>query len=140
LQVGGRHNVPDNALAAILNVTALSDGGPGYVAAYPCGEPRPTASNVNFGADEGAVPNLVVAKLGDNGQVCLFTGVSGAHLIVDVAGYLPAGADYVPLNPGRLLDTRPDRPTVDGDAMGAGQPAVGTPIEVQIGGRHGVDA
>lgn len=139
LQVGGRHNVPDSALAAVLNVTAIADGGPGYATVYPCGEERPIASNVNYGADEGAVPNLVVAKLGADGTVCLFTGVSGAHLIVDVAGYLPAGADYVPLNPGRLLDTRPGRPTVDGDAAGLGQPAVGTPIELQVGGRHGID-
>jgi hypothetical protein len=140
LQVAGRHNVPDSALAAVLNVTALSAGGPGYVTLYPCDEERPTSSNVNFGADEGAVANLVVAKLSDAGTVCLFTGVSGANLIVDVSGYLPNGAEYMPLNPGRLLDTRPDRPTVDGADAGDGKPAVGEVIELQIGGRHGVDA
>jgi hypothetical protein len=140
VQVSGRHNVPDSALAAVLNVTALSAGGPGHVTVYPCGEPRPISSNVNFAADEGAVANLVVARLGGDGAVCLFTGVSGADLIVDVSGYLPNGAEYEPLNPGRLLDTRPGRPTVDAADAGAGKPAFGEPIELQIGGRHGVDA
>jgi hypothetical protein len=139
LQVAGRHNVPESALAAVLNVTALSAGGPGYVTLYPCDEVRPTSSHVNFGADEGAVANLVVAKLSDAGTVCLFTGVSGANLIVDVSGYLPNGAEYTPLNPGRLLDTRADRPTVDGVDAGEGKPAIGEVIELQIGGRHGVD-
>jgi hypothetical protein len=139
LQVAGRHNVPDSAVAAILNVTALSAGGPGFATLYPCDEQRPTSSNVNFGADEGAVANMVVSKLSGDGTVCLFTGVSGADLIVDVSGYLPSGAEYVSLNPGRLLDTRPDRPTVDGADAGAGKPVVGEPLELQIGGRHGVD-
>src|SRR5690606_13975744 len=62
------------------------------------------------------------------------------HLIVDVAGYLPAGSEYVPLNPGRVLDTRPGNPTVDGEAAGDGVPAAGSPIQLQVGGRHGVDA
>lgn len=140
LQVAGRHNVPDSALAAVLNVTALAAGGPGYVTLYPCDEDRPNSSNVNFGADEGAVANLVVAKLSGEGTVCLFTGVSGADLIVDVSGYLPNGAEYTPLNPGRLLDTRPGRATVDDADAGDGKPAVGEVIELQVGGRHGVDA
>jgi hypothetical protein len=140
LQVAGRHNVPDSAVAAVLNVTALSAGGPGYATLFSCDEPRPTSSNLNFGADEGAVANLVVAKLAGDGTVCLFTGVSGAHLIVDVSGYLPADAEYVPLNPGRLLDTRPGRATVDSQAAGAGEPTVAQVVELRVGGRHGVAA
>lgn len=141
LAVAGRHNVPLSAIAAILNVTAISTGGPGHVTVFPCGTALPTASNVNFsGPAEGPVPNLVISRLGADGTVCLRTAVSGAHLIVDVSGYLPAGAEYAALDPGRLLDTRPGRPTVDGQGAGAGKPVAGTPIVLQVAGRHGIAA
>jgi len=53
---------------------------------YPCGSPRPVASNVNLtGID---TPNMVAAKVGDGGRVCIFT--SGAtHILADISGYFP---------------------------------------------------
>jgi len=71
---------------------------------WPCGAPQPTASNLNVkaGAD---VPNLVIAKVGDGGKVCLFTQPS-QHLIADISGYMPAGSSYVPVVPDRVLETR----------------------------------
>ena len=140
VQIGGRHGVPDNAAAAVLNVTAALPAGAGHLTVYPCGEQPPTASNLNYAPADMAIPNLVVAKLGTDGKVCFMSGVSGSDLIVDVAGYYPAGADYTALVPGRLLDTRPNRPTVDGAAAGDGKPTVGVPIELQVGGRHDVPA
>ena len=79
-------------------------------------------------------------KLGTDGKVCLASGVSGSHLIVDVTGYFPAGADYTALVPGRLLDTRAGRATVDGEQAGAGKPAAGTPIELPVHGRYDIPA
>ncbi|HWL43462.1 MAG TPA: hypothetical protein VNQ73_11005 [Ilumatobacter sp.] len=140
VQVGGRHGVPDNAVAAVLNVTAVAPDGPGHLTVYPCGETLPTSSNLNYAPGDAAVPNLVVAKLGNDGTVCLASGVSGSDLIVDVAGYFPAGADYTALIPGRLLDTRAGRPTIDDAGAGDGKPQVGTPIELQVGGRHDIPA
>lgn len=141
LAVAGRHNVPASATAALLNVTAISTAGAGHVTVYPCGTDLPIASNVNVtGPGEGAVANLVISKLGSDGTVCLRTAVTSAHLVVDVSGYLPAGAEYSALVPGRLLDTRADRPTVDGEGAGGGKPQPGTPIVLQVAGRHGVDS
>ena len=48
-------------------------------------EPLPTASNVNYRAG-GADPNLVVAKLGTNGAIKVFTDQT-SNVIVDVFGY-----------------------------------------------------
>jgi hypothetical protein len=47
--------------------------------------PASTASNLNLTAG-GTTPNLVVAKIGVGGLVCLFTQ-TGTHLIADINGY-----------------------------------------------------
>ena len=60
------------------------------------------------------MPNLVIAKIGAGGAVCLFNG-GATHLIVDVAGYFPGTDALTPLSaPARLLDTRADGVTIDG--------------------------
>ena len=59
LQVTGRGGVPGNASAVVLNLTADQPNGTGFVTAYPCGEGRPTASNLNFRVGHGG------SQLGD---------------------------------------------------------------------------
>ena len=108
--------------SVVLNVTASETQGPGFVNVFPCGVDRPNASNLNYTPGQ-TVPNLVVAKVGADGEVCVFTKAA-AHLIVDVAGALP-GATYTPLaSPQRLLDSRVGSATADGNFQGFGtQPA-----------------
>lgn len=90
LRVGGRVDVPANASAVVLNVTAVDAATPGFVTTHPRGTGRPNASNLNFVGGQ-VIPNLVIAGVGPAGDVCLFT--SGAtHLIVDVAGWLTGPA------------------------------------------------
>ena len=89
LTVAGRGGAPVDADAVMLNVTAVGPSGPGFVTVFPCGEVRPTASNVNYQAGQ-VVPNAVLAKVGDGGKVCLFTKAE-THLLVDVSGYVGAG-------------------------------------------------
>jgi hypothetical protein len=84
LQVGGRAGVPSDAVAVVLNTTVTNPEGAGFLTAWPCGQPRPSASNLNYVTDDN-VPNLVIAKLGDGGRVCLFT-MSTTDVVVDVAG------------------------------------------------------
>lgn len=102
---GGVAGVPDDAAAVVLNVTVTQSAAAGYITAYPCGETRPTASNVNLTGPGQTVANLVVAKVGDDGQVCLYSK-AGAHVIADLNGWFPAGAAYAPIAPHRVLDTR----------------------------------
>ena len=84
----GTSQVPDNANAVVLNVTGTEATADGFVTVWPCGAPQPTASNLNLTAGSTA-PNLVMSKIGDGGNVCLFTQ-SGTHLVADLAGFWPA--------------------------------------------------
>ncbi len=94
LQVAGQGGVPAaGASAVILNLTAVDPAGIGFLTVWPTGAPRPLASNLNF-LTGGAVPNLVVAKLGAGGKVSIYNGSgSTVHLIADVAGWYGAELD-----------------------------------------------
>jgi hypothetical protein len=107
LQVAGRAGVPASAAAVVLNVTSADAGGTGFMTAYPCGEARPNASNLNYGAG-APVANSAIVRVGSGGKVCLFTGDTGTELIADVNGWFPAGSGYTAMTPVRLLDTRSD--------------------------------
>jgi hypothetical protein len=78
--------MPAGATAAVLNITVTQTAGAGYVTAYPCGTPAPTASNVNFGGPGQTIANAAIVGVGDGGDVC-FKVKGSAHLIVDVAGW-----------------------------------------------------
>ncbi len=113
--VAGQPGVPANATAAVLNVTATETAADGYLTVYPCGETRPTASNVNYRRGE-SVPNLVVAKLGAGGKVCLYT-YAPADVIIDLAGTFTPDSGYQPASPNRMLDTRTGAPVAAGTAV-----------------------
>ena len=52
------------------------------------------------------MPNLVIAKPGAGGRVCVFS-YSTVDLLADVAGFFPVGSGFVPVpDPTRVLDTR----------------------------------
>lgn len=111
--VTGRGGVPDDALAVLLNVTAIRPGSGGFMTVFPCGFPRPTTSNLNY--QPGAtIANAVMARVGLDGKVCFFTS-GEVDLAVDVNGYVPALSDVGSLPPARILDTRDlgDAPAAD---------------------------
>ena len=122
----------------MLNVTVADAQGTGYVTVYPCGAMQPNASNLNFVAGS-TIPNGVIAKIGTDGKVCLYTS-EPAQLLADVAGYFTPSSPYHPLVPGRLLDTRQGGATVDGVSAGGGPRTAGSVTEVQVTGRGGVPA
>jgi hypothetical protein len=82
----GKTAAPGDAGAVLLNITATENTNGGFVTVFPCGSARPLASNLNLtGVD---TPNLVAAKVGDGGRVCIYT--SGAtHLVADIEGFFP---------------------------------------------------
>jgi len=73
--------------AVVLNVTGIDATADGFVTAWPCGTPRPTASNLNL-VRGATTPNLVIVRVGAAASVCLFTQ-SGAHLAADISGSFP---------------------------------------------------
>jgi hypothetical protein len=128
LVVGGIAGVPVDALAVVLNATVTNPAAAGFVTVWPCGAERPVASNLNYAKDQ-TVPNLVIAKLGSAGKVCFYSQ-QATDLVVDVAGFFPAGSGYVAqVNPQRAIDTR-------------GKSRVGGTViqEVAVAGVYGVPA
>ena len=65
--------------------------------AYPCGQTRPTTSNLNYVAGQ-TIANLVVLQLPASGTVCLYTS-DETHLVADVNGYFSKDSDFVPMAP-----------------------------------------
>lgn len=134
LPVLGRGGVLAGAESVVLNVTALLTQANGYVTVFPCGASVPTASNLNFKAG-AVIPNAVIARLGVDGKVCLFTSAA-TDLLVDVSGYFPATTTLTPLaTPERMLDTRPGTATVDGQHVGVGRVTAGSTYQLPVGGR-----
>lgn len=86
LPIAGRVDIPEDASAVILNVTALGSSSNGFVTAHPRNSTQPNAANLNYAPGQ-VIANTVVAKLGGRGEICMFTS-SDVEVIVDVAGYL----------------------------------------------------
>jgi hypothetical protein len=88
LTVLNRGGVPASGVGAVvLNVTVTGPSAPGYLTVWPAGTSRPFASNLNFSANQ-TIPNLVIAKVGTNGQVAFYNGSVGtSHVVVDVVGW-----------------------------------------------------
>ena len=85
--VAGRGGVPATAGAVALNVTVVSPLSDGFATVYPCGQPLPVASNLNFRAGD-VVPNAVISRVGSDGGVCVYADTS-TQLLVDVTGWFP---------------------------------------------------
>ncbi|HEX2118081.1 MAG TPA: peptidoglycan recognition protein [Acidimicrobiales bacterium] len=112
VKVTGVGGVPASGVTAVaLNTTVTDASGPlSWLAVWPKGHPRPLASNLNFTAGV-SVPNLVIAKVGDNGSVSIHNDLGTVDVVADVQGWYSnsvesVGSSYVPVNPARILDTR----------------------------------
>ena len=99
---------PDGAVAVTLNVTAVGPDGPGYLALYPCDQPRPATSNVNY-ATGGATPNQVTVALSPAGEVCVYS-LAASDVLLDVSGWwAPTGSGslFEAVVQDRVVDSRP---------------------------------
>lgn len=136
VQIAGRGGVPADASAAVVNVTAATPSGSGFVSIDSCGAAAPTTSNLNFSAAR-TVANSAVVRLSATGTVCIRTSAA-THLLLDISGWLPAGGTYRPLTPVRVLDTRPNGDTTDDRYAHGGARLAGSVTAVRIVGRGGV--
>ena len=90
LRVTGRGGVPASGVGAVvLNVTAVDQTNNTYLTVFPKGATRPLASNLN--PNPGIIqPNLVVAKVGDGGEVSIYNNAGTVNLVADVQGWFPS--------------------------------------------------
>jgi hypothetical protein len=144
LQVTGRSGVPASGVSAVvMNLTAVDPTAGTFVTAWPAGQPRPLASNLNVARGQTA-PNLVLVAVGAGGRVSLFNHAGAVHLVADVAGWYgdgtePGGARFHAFAPDfrtdaapRILDTR------SGDGAAALPVGPLVPLELQVTGRADV--
>lgn len=83
--IAGLGAVPSNAYTVTLNVTVVAPTTSGYVTVFPTGDPRPTASTLNFPA-QTVVANATVSRVG-SGSISVFVNNGCAHVLVDVVGF-----------------------------------------------------
>ncbi len=91
LAVVGRGPVPWHGVTAVLvNLTAVTPSEDTFVTVHPSGTVRPWAANLTAGAG-GVVPNMVLARVGDDGCITLHHHQGEVHLVADVMGYVIGG-------------------------------------------------
>ncbi len=139
LDVAGRGGVASDAVAVVINVTAVKPQDVGYVTVHPCLPSAPTAASLNFepSVNRG---NEIVAQLNSAGKLCLYT-FGAAELVVDVVGQLTSENTYAPVAPARLYETRAaPNATIDGQQQNTGRLLSGVVVRVDAGGRANVPA
>ena len=108
LQVTGSFGLPASGVSSVLlNVTATGATAPGYITVWPCNQPQPYTSNLNYLPYQD-IPNAVIATVDANGQVC-FASSSPTFLITDISGWFAQGTNLNVITPQRLFDTRPTK-------------------------------
>jgi serine protease len=106
LQVTGSFGLPSSGVSSVvLNVTATGATAAGYITVWPCNQPQPYTSNLNYLPFQD-IPNAVIATVDSNGQVC-FASSSPTFLIADISGWFAQGTNLNVVTPQRLFDTRP---------------------------------
>ena len=110
--VAGMAGVPAGAIAVAGNATVTGQTGAGYVTVAPtiAAGAQPTSSTLNFPLGDNRANNVVVPLSGGKLQV-EYVGPSktSVQFIFDVTGYfIPglSGATFVPVAPGRVVDSR----------------------------------
>ncbi len=75
---------PRSAIVANVTVTNTKSGG--YLTVYPYGQPRPTASAINFTTGQ-TVANLVTVGLGEDSFLVYNSSAATVDVLVDQAGF-----------------------------------------------------
>ena len=104
-------DVPADAKAVVLNLTATLADGPGFVTAWPTGQPQPPTSSLNLSAAGETAANAVVVPVGRAARSTsspspapTWSPTSPATSPTPAAR--PTAASTPPAAPTRLLDTR----------------------------------
>jgi murein DD-endopeptidase MepM/ murein hydrolase activator NlpD len=97
---------------AIVNVTGVDPTSAGFITAWPSGAPKPDTSNLNLATGETAA-NLAIVAVGTGGKLS-FSSSMATDLVVDIMGAV-SSADFRPVGPTRLLDSRTQPQKLSGD-------------------------
>ena len=79
-------DVPADASAVVLNITAVGSTAGGFVNVFPAGQSLPATSDVNFAPGE-AVAGMAIATVGTSGSVNIYNSAGTTHVVVDIVGW-----------------------------------------------------
>ncbi|MDA8381055.1 MAG: hypothetical protein M0020_09560 [Actinomycetota bacterium] len=79
-------DVPADATAAVLNITAVGSTSGGFVNVFPAGQSLPATSDVNVAPGE-AVAGMSIATVGTNGSVSIHNSGGSTNVVVDIVGW-----------------------------------------------------
>jgi hypothetical protein len=101
--------VPAGATAVTFNMTGVGATASTFLTAYPNGQARPTASNINLAPGE-VVPNQVTVQLGTSKSIVLYNNSGFTDVLIDLVGYYSPGGTYefIAISPERSWDSRQD--------------------------------
>ena len=109
IKVDGIAGIPASAGAVVMNVTATDAASPGYVTAWPGGNPRYVTSSLNVVKGLVSV-NQIVVEPDASGNISFYNSTDSVNLIVDVEGYFSLSSSgatqFIPMTPSRICDTR----------------------------------
>jgi len=108
LQITGVDDIPTDATAVAINLTAFSDTGLGILEAYQTGITQPTDTTLTY--DGGQIASLAAdVSIGTGGTITINNSTNSTDIIGDISGYFTtdtSGQIYHTTNPTRLVDTR----------------------------------
>jgi len=115
-------NIPANAAAYSLNVTAVPQGQLLFASTWPAGQAFPNVSTLN--ANDGTtIANAAIVPAGNDGAITVMPS-GNTDFIIDINGYLApptsAGLHFYVVTPCRVADTR----TSQGFAGSLGPPSL----------------
>jgi Subtilase family len=135
--------IPATATSVAVNITSTDSVSPFYVQALPkLGGAIGEFSTTNVAAPGRIQPNFAIVPLGQ-GSISIFIP-TGGNIIVDAMGYFtPSGGPttagrFVPVNPHRVLDTRPAQAGPVPVGWTPHQPVAGETVRIDVPADAGV--
>ena len=116
-------NIPSNAAAYSLNVTAAPHGPLGFLTVWPTGQPQPLASTLNS-FDGRTKANAAILPAGTNGAISIYSSDT-TDVVLDINGYFVSDSSalaFYTLPPCRILDTRGTIAPLGGPSLVENQP------------------
>lgn len=101
-------NVPSNATAVAVNLTAADEVGGGHLAAYAT-DTSPTLTSLSYNTDSSIASMSADVPIAADGTITIANYTNAAAVIVDVSGYYTtdtSGQKYHSVNATRLVDNR----------------------------------
>lgn len=87
VSIAGNGPIPNSGVVAVVvNATVTGSSAASYLTAWPDGDQRPLASDLNF-TGGATIPNMVVVKVGSDGKIDLYNAAGAVDVVIDVMGW-----------------------------------------------------